>query len=231
MHLAYEKPVHSPFEGGKAMPVDDRLVQFVREALSAGRARDDISVVLTSAGWSKHEIAQALGGFADTGFTPPVPRPRIHLTARDTFVYLLLFASLAFVASYLVMLVHAIIDLALPDPADGEWRVRSATDHIQWSIAILAVATPVFVWMTVFTRRQISEDAGRRRSPVRKWLTYMALFVTALVLCSVAVYVIYSFLSGEATLRFLLKALTVAAVSAAIFVFYLRDIRDDGDER
>ena len=42
---------------------------------------------------------------------------------------------------------------------------------------------------------------------------------------------IYSFLSGEATLRFLLKALTVAAVSAAIFVFYLRDIRDDGDER
>jgi hypothetical protein len=218
-------------KGENAMPIDDRLVQFVREALSAGRARDDIRAVLTSAGWSGHEIAQALGAFADSGFTPPVPRPRMHLTARDTFVYLLLFASLAFVASYLVALVHAILDLALPDLSDREWRVRSATDNIQWSIAALTVATPVFVWMTVFTRRQISEDAGRRRSPVRKWLTYMALFVTALVLCSVAVYVIYSFLSGEATLRFLLKALTVAAVSAAIFVFYLRDIRDDGDER
>jgi hypothetical protein len=218
-------------KGGNAMPVDDRLVQFVREALSAGRARDDISVVLTNAGWSRHEIAQALGAFADSGFTPPVPRPRVHLTARDTFVYLLLFASLAFVASYLVALVHSILDLTLPDPDGAVWRVRRAIDDIQLSIAILAVATPVFVWMTVFTRRQLSEDAGRRRSPVRKWLTYMALFVTALVSCSVAVYVIYSFLSGEATLRFLLKALTVAAVSAAIFVFYLRDIRDDGDER
>jgi hypothetical protein len=213
------------------MPVDDRLVQFVREALSAGRARDDISVALTSAGWSKHEIAQALGAFADTGFTPPVPRPRIHLTARDTFVYLLLFASLAFVASSLVTLVHAILDLFLPDPSNGEWRVRSAPDNIQWSIATLAVATPVFVWMTVFTRRQLSEDAGRRRSPVRKWLTYMALFVPALVLCSIAAFVIYSFLRGETTLRFLLKALTVAIVSTAIFGFYLRDIEDDGDDR
>lgn len=218
-------------QGENAMPIDDRLTQFVREALSAGRARDEIRAVLTSAGWSGHEIAQALGAFADTGFTPPVPRPRIHLTARDTFVYLLLFASLAFVASYLVTLIHAILDLSLPDPSNEEWRVRNATNSIQWSIATLAVATPVFVWMTVFTRRQISEDAGRRRSPVRKWLTYLALFVTASVLCSVAVYVIYSFLSGETTLRFLLKALTVAIVSAAIFGFYLRDIRDDGDDR
>jgi hypothetical protein len=213
------------------MPVDDRLVQFVREALSAGRARDDIRVALTSAGWSKHEIAQALGAFADTGFTPPVPRPRMHLTARDTFVYLLLFASLAFVASSLVTLVHAILDLTVPDSSDGEWRVRSAPDNIRWSIATLAVATPVFVWMTVFTRRQISADAGRHRSPVRKWLTYMALIVPALVLCSIAAIVIYSFLRGETTLRFLLKALTVAIVSTAIFGFYLRDIEDDGDDR
>ncbi|MDP2737440.1 MAG: DUF5671 domain-containing protein [Pseudorhodobacter sp.] len=213
------------------MATDDRLIQFVREALSTGRTRDDIRVVLTNAGWSKHEIAEALGSFADIEFTPLVPRPRAHLTARDTFVYLLLFASLAFVASYLVTLVHAILELALPDLGDLEWSERNATDSIRWSIATLAVATPVLVWMTRFTRRQIFEDAGRRRSPVRKWLTYVALFVTALVFFGDAVFVIYSFLNGEATLRFLLKALTVACVSAAIFAFYLRDIEDGVDER
>lgn len=213
------------------MATDDRLIQFVREALSTGRTRDEIRVVLTKAGWSKHEIADALGSFADTECIPLVPRPRVHLTARDTFVYLLLFASLAFVASYLVTLVHAILDLALPDPAAQEWSERNATDSIRWSIATLAVATPVLVWMTRFTRRQIFEDAGRRRSPVRKWLTYIALFITALVFFGDAVFVIYSFLKGEATLRFLLKALTVACVSAAIFAFYLRDIEDGVDEQ
>jgi hypothetical protein len=213
------------------MATDDRLIQFVREALSTGRTRDDIRMVLTNAGWSKHEIAEALGSFADTKFIPLVPRPRTHLTARDTFVYLLLFASLGFVASYLVTLVHAILELALPDPGDPEWRERNATDSIRWSIATLAVTTPVLVWMTRFTRHQILEDAGRRRSPVRKWLTYVALFVAALVFFGDAVFVIYSFLNGEATLRFLLKALTVACVSAAIFAFYLRDIEDGVSER
>lgn len=213
------------------MAVDDRLVQFVSEALSTGRTRDDIRVVLTNAGWSEHEIAEALGSFAEIDFIPLVPRPRAHPTARDTFVYLLLFASLAFVGSYLVELIHAILDLALPESDETGWRERNATNRVRWSIATLTVATPVFVWMTRFTRRQISEDAGRRRSPVRKWLTYVALFFAALVFFSDAVFVIYNFLKGEATLRFLLKALTVACVSGAIFAFYLRDIGDGADER
>lgn len=211
------------------MAADDRLIQFVREALATGRSREDIRLAMADAGWSKHEIAEALGSFATTGFTPPVPRPRAHLTARDTFIYLLLFASLAFVASFLVSLIHAILDLTLPDQGDSRFAAQAATDSTRWSIAILAVATPVFIWMTYFTRRQMSEDEGRRRSPVRKWLTYMALFVSALVFFGDAVYVIYSFLTGEATLRFLLKALTVACVSVAIFAFYLRDIEDGAD--
>ncbi len=81
------------------------------------------------------------------------------------------------------------------------------------------------------TRRQIAEDAGRRRSLVRKWLTYVALFVAALVFFGDAVAVIYSFLQGEATLRFLLKALTVACVAGAVFLAYLRDAEADADER
>lgn len=213
------------------MAVDDRLTHFVREALSSGRSRDEIRAALAEAGWSKHEAADALGAFATTDFMPPVPRPRAHLTARDTFIYLLLFASLAAVASYLITLIHAILTMALPEPGDYEWAAQAATDSIRWSISTLAVATPVYVWMTRITRRDLSEDAGRRRSPVRKWLTYLALFVSALTFLGDAVYVLYSFLTGETTLRFLLKALTVACVTAAIFAFYLHDIEDGTGER
>ncbi|WP_136646130.1 DUF5671 domain-containing protein [Tabrizicola sp. YIM 78059] len=212
------------------MSVDDRLLQFVHDALSAGRSREEIRATLAEAGWSKPEITESLDAFAATDFAPPVPRPRQHLTARDTFLHLLLFASLCFVAFNLVSLVHGILDLALPDPtADREERY--VTDSIRWSIAALLVFTPVYAWMTHYIRRQIRRDVGQWWSPARKWLTYLALFGAALVFFGDAVYVIYSFLTGEATLRFVLKALTVALVSGAIFAFYLRDIEERADER
>jgi cytochrome bd-type quinol oxidase subunit 2 len=213
------------------MAANDRLVQFVREALLLGRTREEIRAALGQAGWSENEVADALASFATGDFNPPVPCPRPLLTARDTFVYLLLFTSLALVASYLVSLVHGVLDLALPDPTDNDWTERRATDTIRWAIAMLVVFTPVFVWMTLHTRARIAKDAGQRRGIARKWLTYMAMLIAALVFCGDAAYVIYSFLDGEATLRFLLKALTVACVSAGIFVYYLNDIEDRADER
>lgn len=213
------------------MATNDSLIQFVREALSVGHSREDIRAALADAGWSERETAEALAAFATIQFSPPVPRPRPQLTARDAFIYLLLFTALAFVVANLVALVHGILDLSLPDPSDSTWIGRSATFRIRWSIAMLVVATPVFVWMTLYTRRQIAEDAGRRRSLVRKWLTYLAMFLSALVFFGDAVFVIYSFLNGEATLRFLLKALTVACVSGTVFAFYLRDVEAGSDER
>lgn len=213
------------------MAANSSLVQFVHDALSAGRSRDDIRLALTEAGWSQPEITDSLSAFAATDFTPPVPRPHPHLTARDTFIYLLLFSTLGFVAFNLISLAHAILDLVLPDPAASAWEEGYATDTVRWSIAALVVSTPVYVWLTLGVQRRIGKDSGHRRSPARKWLTYMALFVAAMVFLGDIVYVIYSFLTGEATLRFLLKAAVVAGVSGAIFWFYLRDIEEQADDR
>jgi len=77
----------------------------------------------------------------------------------------------------------------------------------------------------------VARDPGERRSLVRKWLTYLALFLAALSFFGDGAYVIYEFLKGEITMRFILKALTVALVSAAVFAFYLRNAEDMKDER
>jgi hypothetical protein len=42
-----------------------------------------------------------------------------------------------------------------------------------------------------------------------------------------ATTVVYNLLSGEATVRFILKALTIGAISGTIFTYYLRDLRRD----
>lgn len=198
--------------------------QFVREALIAGRSRQDIKAALCEAGWSEREADEALAEFSDIDFTPPVPRPRPHFTARDTFIYALLFSALAFSAIYLINLVHALLDLWLVDAGDSGYVEVRASRIIRWAIAVLVLSVPLYLWMTRYTQRQIDQDQGHRRSLVRKWLTYIALFISALVFFVDGVYVIYSFLSGELTLRFILKAATVAFVTGAVFLFYIREV-------
>jgi len=177
------------------------------------------------------EIDGALASFSESDFNPPVPRPRLRLTARDAFVYLSLFTALALSAGYLITLIFAILDFHLPDPAEGAGEARYALDQIRWAIATLLVSVPAFVWMTHYTDRKIAQEAGHQRSLVRKWLTYLALFVSALVFFGDAIYVIYCFLKGEMTLRFILKAMTIAFIAMTIFIFYLRGLEDFRDDR
>lgn len=207
------------------------VTQFVRDALLAGRTRPEIQDALRAAGWSEREVNEALAAFSDSDFMPPVPRPRLYVTAREVFVYALLFTALAFTATYLVSLIHEILNIRLPDPTDSPYSRANAVRDLRWAIAILVISAPSYIWMTVLTERRIGKDASLRRSLVRKWVTYIALFVSALAFFSDATYSIYTFLQGEVTLRFVLKAISVACVSGAVFAFYLRDVEAGTDER
>ncbi|MEM9058980.1 MAG: DUF5671 domain-containing protein [Pseudomonadota bacterium] len=204
----------------------DELKTFVRDALVAGRSRAEIGEALRDAGWGSSEIETALGDFAETPFTPPVPRPRGNVTARDAFLYAILFTALLFTTGYLVSLIHNLLNIWLPDPADGAFVSNRAEGRIRWAIAILVVAAPVYVWLSVVADRKARTDPGHARSPVRKWLTYVALFIAAMVVFGDLTYVIYAFLNGEITLRFLLKAGSVAAIAGGVFVFYLRGVEE-----
>ena len=213
------------------MATADTLSLFVRDALSAGRPRSEIHNALDKAGWSDSEIKKALAAYADMEFSPPIPKPRQQLTARDVFVYALLFTALCFTAVFLINLIHAGLNILLPDSVDNKYLSRRATRSIRWAIAVLSVSAPVYVWLTIKTSRRVAKDAAQRRSLVRKWLTYLTLFIAALTFFGDASYVIYNFLNGEITLRFMLKAVTVAGVSAAIFTYYLRDVEEVKDDQ
>ncbi|MEL7466905.1 MAG: DUF5671 domain-containing protein [Pseudomonadota bacterium] len=206
------------------MGTRDELKGFVRDALVAGRSRAEIADALSAAGWGRGEIETALSDFSDTPFIPPVPRPRGSVTARDTFLYAILFTALLFASGYLIALVHSLLDIWLPDAADSEYVRRGAESSIRWAIAVLIVSVPVYVWLSIVTDRRAGSDPGHARSPVRKWLTYLALFICALVIFADLTYVIYALLNGEFTLRFILKAGAIAVIAGLIFLHYLRTV-------
>jgi hypothetical protein len=201
------------------MARDDRLTDFVGAALAAGRTRDEILRALTDAGWSDTEAADGLAAYAKTNFAPPVPAPVSVVSARDFFLYALIFVALALTAWHAVAAAHAIIDLAFGTALDGgaPERRRSSLNR---SIAVLVVFAPLYIILSRRASASLAADPARHRSAIRRWTAALILLLTVLALLGTLAGVIYRFLQDGGDAVFLLKSAVTAIVAGAIFLTY-----------
>lgn len=202
------------------------LLEFTRRALEKGEPRPRIAEVLRAAGWSEAEVRAALAAFAESDFPLAVPRPRPYLSAREVFVYALMFTALYVSAWHLGALVFQFINLGFPDAAQRAFR-PGAIDAMRRDIAALVVAFPLFALLMRRVHLAMDRDSTRRDSRPRRWLTYLTLFIAAAALIGDVSALVYNALGGELTARFLLKVATVAAIAGGTFSYFLADIRKD----
>ena len=209
------------------MSANEDLQRFVRDGLARGTSRAELGSVLAKAGWDRPEVSAALACFADLDFPVPVPRPKASLSARDAFLYLILFTTLYISAFSLGRLVFELINQTFPDPLSSPPAFDRAAQAIRWSVASLMVAFPVFAGVSWKVGRDVAASSSRRVSPIRRWLTYTTLFVAAAVLIGDVTVLVNSVLAGDLTTRFVLKVLTVGAIAGTTFWYYLTDLRVD----
>lgn len=205
------------------------LELFVREALLQGASRQTIEAALTGAGWTAEQTRDALNAYAEVDFPVPVPKPRPYLSPREAFLYLVLFATLYLSAYHLGSLLFDFINRALPDAADPDNASRQM-QSMRWSVASLVIAFPVFLFVARHLGKDLARNPVKRLSAVRRWLTYLTLFVASTVLVGDLITLVYNVLGGELSMRFVLKVLVVGLIAGAIFGFYLRDLRREENE-
>lgn len=208
------------------MAGSSELQVFVREALLRGQSRVAVLQAMREAGWSEAQTRGVLDDYAEVDFPIPVPRPRASLSARDAFVYLVLFATLYYTAFHLGSLLFDLVNVAFPDPAAGRGYAFSGSS-MRWSVASLLIAFPVFAFMAHRISRDVERNPIKRLSPVRRWLTYLTLYLAAIALICDFTTLIYNLLGGEIGVRFVLKVLVVAVIAGSIFGWYLRDLRNE----
>jgi hypothetical protein len=208
------------------MAVNEELQSFVRDSLTKGLSRVQIEEALLKAGWESDQVKSALKAFAEIDFPIPVPRPKVYQSAREAFMYLVLFTTLYISATNLGSLIFQIINKTIPDPAGAYFNMES----VRWSVSALIVAFPVFIWVTRLTSLAVRVDPNKRDSKARIQLTYITLFVAAAIIIGDFIAVVYNFLGGELTARFVLKALTIGFIAGAIFGYYLWDLRFEEKE-
>ena len=143
---------------------------------------------------------------------------------RDLFMHLLAIVTLYWSAVSFVTLLWQYINYYFPD-ALNYYYAGSASGPMRFAVASLVIVFPIFILVSWYLNKIYRKEAVVRDSKIRKWLIYLTLFITALVIIGDLVSVINTFLGGEITIRFILKALSILLVAAVIFWYYLDDVR------
>jgi hypothetical protein len=211
------------------MALSAELVGFVKESLNRGVPRGDVEQVLLRAGWPPEQVKRALNSFSDVEFAIPVPRPVPSVSARDAFMYVVMFTTLVLSGYSLGDLLFELINRAFPDPG-ARTGSQSTLQAIRWSLSSLIVAFPVFLYIAWLVGLAIRREPTKRASKVRRQLTYVTLFIASCVLIGDFISVVYNFLGGELTVRFVLKVVTVALIAGTAFGYYLSELRRDEKE-
>jgi len=142
--------------------------------------------------------------------------------AKFAFWYLLSLVALTFMSIATGVIVFQIINQQLVDVLKNTMLSQEA---LKVAISAVIISAPIFYWLTCLIRRAMKKGQLSAEAPIRRWLTYFILFVSAVVAIIWLIMTINSFLNGELTLKFILKALTVLAITASIFTYYFYDIK------
>lgn len=200
------------------------LHEFVGQSLAKGQSRDEIAAVLKEGGWDTGDIRKALAAYHDCDFPVPVPSKRYSLAARDTVFYLFLFTALYLATLGVIFLAFNILDLILPQASDHQ-NIDHIESRIRYWIAWTIVFAPVYLTAAWKAEARTREDPARLMSSAQQWLTYITLFVAGMTALGDLVALFYGFLSGDVTLRFILKVAVIGTVSGAVLAYYFRSIR------
>jgi len=143
-------------------------------------------------------------------------------SAKFAFFYMLSLVALVFLTLASGMVVFQIINKTIIDVLGAEGFSGS---QLKFAISAMIVAAPVYYVTTYQIHKNLYAGNLHKDSGIRRWLTYVILFIASVVMLGWFMVVVNSFLDGELTTKFVLKAVTAIVLAAVVFTFYFYDIR------
>ena len=211
------------------MPAETQLLpDFIDGMKNQGASDEFVVALLRQNGWSEKRIYQSMGAWYETRTGRPVPNGggRIE-AAKDAFLYLLAFITLGIWSIQLGALLFTAIERTFPNAALDYPAAGLATRNVADELASILVGFPLFLLVTWAILRGVARQPERLESAVRKWLTYIALVLTASTVIGDLVTFLAYFLRGDLDIRFVLKVITVFVIAGGVFAYYLDSLRRD----
>ncbi|NTW15026.1 MAG: hypothetical protein HGA38_01500 [Candidatus Moranbacteria bacterium] len=208
------------------------LAEYVAGRIRSGAPKGEIREELLAVGWSEEEADAAYrDGVVVLG--APVPSEGNRPTSgkksstADIILNLFSFILLGMSATAAGVVYFQVVNRYFPDPLAGAGLpdMQALVSVVHYSIAALLIAFPLYIAVMRMWFRKFREDEGRTESRLSKWLTYLVLLGTSVTMVGDLITLVFTFLQGELTMRFFLKALIILAVTGGIFGFYFFERR------
>ncbi len=146
-------------------------------------------------------------------------------TPRDFFLHAGAFVALYLGAIALITLLFSVINYAVPDPLRQMYYSDPYSGPMRFAIASLIILAPLAVYLFFRIQRDTRVNPERRSLGVRKWLTYITLFIAGATVIGDLIVLMNSFLGGALPTAFLLKVLVILGVMGAGFGYFYFDIK------
>lgn len=152
--------------------------------------------------------------------------PQTKTSAKDFFLNLGAIVALYTIVVSLLNLLFTVINKAYPQITTNYYSIVSS-QSISWPVAMLIIFFPIFILLMWLLERGYVAEPEKRHLPVKKWLTYITLFIAGLTLAIDLVTILYYFIDGqELTMAFIMKILVVFIVVLCVFLYYISEIRE-----
>src|SRR3989344_5247639 len=152
----------------------------------------------------------------------------VRNTPKDVFLHLLNILCFYLSVISFIQLYLQYISVLFPDLL--KFYYTGVANSVRTSTSILVIAFPVFVLTSWLLGKDLKANPENRELKLRKWLVYFTPFVSAVTIIVDLIVLVNHFLSGELTIRFLLKVLVVLSVAAAVFGYYIWDLKRKDQE-
>ena len=182
---------------------------------------DEIIVgLLRGRGWPEEDVYRALADHFEARNNLLVPVYKRSGSAKDAFLYLLSFSTLATWTIGFGSVLFTLIDRWFNDPLSPRNYYAGSYYQMAGSLACIIVAFPVYLLTMRYITRELRKHPEKLESGVRKWLTYIALLVAALIVVGDLITFLTYFLRGELTARFVAKVFTTLVIAGGVFWYY-----------
>ncbi len=152
---------------------------------------------------------------------------------------LFFFLSLGSVVA-LIVSVSAFLNLsfetlnhALPDVLTDSYQYGYMTysyEGVRSALALLIIVFPVFLILERYwSKASKQSDLSTWNATLHRWAIYLILFLASVTILTDLVILVRYFVSGEITMRFILKIALTLLVAGSIGWYYIRKLRDAGN--
>jgi hypothetical protein len=144
-------------------------------------------------------------------------------SAKDFFINLGAMVALYTLVGSLVTLLFTVINKAYHKTVNM-YDYYSSTS-ISWPVATLIIFFPIFILLMWILERDFKVNPEKQNIGIHKWLTYITLFISGLVIAGDLITVLYYFLDGQdITTGFILKVISLLILAGGIFSYYIMDV-------